>query len=272
MAGDWIKIEHWTPDKPEIFKMADNLGIDPDAVVGKLVRIWIWADQQTIDGNAASVTLSLLDRLSSVTGFGNAMIQSGWLSSSENGLKFVNFDRHNGETAKTRALTAKRVNRHRNSNASVTEEKRDCNASVTEPALPREEKRREEIILDNNNNNKRKPRLPKTGDPYSEIFLEFWKVFPASRRQKKPEAFRAWQKVMQSGADPVEIIQGASDYASSYLATKDQGKYCMGPEPFLNGHRWEDDRESWKKPKKPSRVPTLEELENYDPYADPDTL
>lgn len=56
MASSWIKVEVITPDKPEIFQIAEILNIDPDAVLGKLVRIWAWADQQTIDGNAGSVT------------------------------------------------------------------------------------------------------------------------------------------------------------------------------------------------------------------------
>ena len=38
MAGDWIKVEHTTPDKPEVVKLADMIGIDQDAVVGKLLR------------------------------------------------------------------------------------------------------------------------------------------------------------------------------------------------------------------------------------------
>lgn len=63
MASSWIKVEVITPDKPEIFQIAEILGIDPDAVLGKLVRIWAWADQQTIDGNAGSVTKGVLDRL-----------------------------------------------------------------------------------------------------------------------------------------------------------------------------------------------------------------
>lgn len=50
MASSWIKVEVITPDKPEIFQIAEILNIDPDAVLGKLVRIWAWADQQTIDG------------------------------------------------------------------------------------------------------------------------------------------------------------------------------------------------------------------------------
>jgi hypothetical protein len=140
MAGDWIKIETVTPDKPEVFTMADALGIDPDAVVGKLIRVWIWADQQTRDGNAPSVTLSLLNRISGVSGFADSMITVGWLRKTEAGIEFHNFERHNGETAKTRAMTAKRVQKHR---ADKTEEvKRKRNGDSVTEALP--EKRREE--------------------------------------------------------------------------------------------------------------------------------
>ena len=77
MAGDWIKIQHVTPDKPEVWQMAASLGIDADAVVGKLVRVWVWADQQSVDGtcHAASVTKALLDRMVSVAGFSIAWLQ-----------------------------------------------------------------------------------------------------------------------------------------------------------------------------------------------------
>jgi hypothetical protein len=122
--------------------MADSLGIDPDAVLGKLVRIWVWADQQTIDGNAGSVTLSLLDRLSGVTGFAKAMLRAGWLKQVDNGVQFVNFDRHNGETAKKRALTARRVDKHRASNATKPQTGAGCNAVSVTDTLP--EERREE--------------------------------------------------------------------------------------------------------------------------------
>ena len=74
MAGDWIKVECVTPDKPEVFQIAEDLGIDPEHAFGCLVIIWIWADLQTVDGNAkgngggngggngVSVTKTLLDR------------------------------------------------------------------------------------------------------------------------------------------------------------------------------------------------------------------
>ena len=143
MAGDWIKLQHVTADKPEVFLMADHLGIDPDAVLGKLCRIWIWADQQTTDGNAPSVTQSLLDRVAGVAGFADAMVSAGWLSRDEEGYHFPNFDRHNGQTSKARALTANRTATHRaKSNSDVTVGVRKCNAESVTGALP--EKRREE--------------------------------------------------------------------------------------------------------------------------------
>jgi hypothetical protein len=74
MAGDWIKIEHVTPDKPEVHRVAEILDIDPDAVVGKLVRLWVWADQQTIDGMAPIATPNLIDRVVNCSGFADALM------------------------------------------------------------------------------------------------------------------------------------------------------------------------------------------------------
>ena len=148
MAGDWIKVQTCTPDKPEVHLIAERLGIDPDAVTGKLIRIWCWADQQTADGNAASVTRSLLDRVSGVTGFADALVSVGWLEKTDGGFLFPNFDRHNGNSAKTRASVAKRVEKHRKTTESDSGTvKRKCNAETVTTALP--EKRREEKSINN---------------------------------------------------------------------------------------------------------------------------
>ena len=136
MAGDWLKVEVSTPDKPEIWLIAEELKIDPDAVVGKLLRVWAWFDQQTENGNAPIVTKRLLDRKVGVIGFCNSIIKAGWMEEG-NTLLLPNFDRHNGQTAKKRALTAKRVAKCKKTNA-------DGNAKVTQTPLPKEEKRREE--------------------------------------------------------------------------------------------------------------------------------
>lgn len=141
MAGDWIKMECSLPDKPETLAITAAMGWeDPDLTVGKLMRVFRWFDQQTVNGNAAGVTATLLDRVIGVTGFVQAMCGVGWIVVTDTGLFLHNFDRHNGETAKKRAQTAKRVANHR-SNANGNAEGNAV--SVTE-ALAREEKRREE--------------------------------------------------------------------------------------------------------------------------------
>lgn len=138
MAGEWLKFEKATPDKPEVFAIAARLDIDPDAVVGKLIRVWSWFDTHTVDGNGRGVTSALLDRIAGVTGFTRAMESEGWIAVNDAGVSLPNFERHTGETAKGRALGAKRAAEHRaKSNAPTVTE------SVT-AALPREEKSREE--------------------------------------------------------------------------------------------------------------------------------
>jgi hypothetical protein len=145
MAGDWIKLETATPDKPEIDQIADFLGIDHDAVLGKLVRLWIWADQQTVDGNALSVTKKMLGRITFAEDFADALISCGWLAGQDGQFTITNFEIHNGKSAKSRALTNRRVTNSRKCNAvSVTK--------TYQKALP--EKRREEksvITLTSNN-------------------------------------------------------------------------------------------------------------------------
>jgi hypothetical protein len=133
MAGDWIKVESVTPEKPEVDMMAEALKLPPDQIVGILIRIWIWADQQTITGNAPSVTKKTLNRHARVPGFATAMENAGWLVQTGHGITFPRFERHNGKTAKRRALTTKRVQTHRNESG---------NAPSVTGALP--EKRREE--------------------------------------------------------------------------------------------------------------------------------
>lgn len=147
MAGDWIKIECATPNKPEVFEIAEIIGIDPDEALGKLIRVWVWADEQTIDGNAASVTKALLNRVTGCAKFTDAMIHVGWLEEKDGKVSFTNFGRHNGKTAKTRALGRKRTDVHRSCNDSVTPDGKKRNALSVTKALP-EKRREEKRVLD----------------------------------------------------------------------------------------------------------------------------
>lgn len=188
MAGDWIKFEHATPDKPEVIQMATALRIDQDAVVGKLLRLWIWADQQTIDGNALSVTSSFVDRITFCPGFADVLRTVGWLEGRDGHLLIPNFERHNGQTAKQRANTAKRVKKSRKRNgATVTE-----SAPKALPEKRREEKRthtgvcvahaRDEEPPTDSEKLERPPDGPTDWGNEEALFIDLWNACPEGLR------------------------------------------------------------------------------------------
>ena len=113
MAGTWIKMRCDLASDPAVIGMAEKTGLAEDHVVGKLHRLWSWADAQTPDGNAPSVTPAWVDRYLGTEGFAAAMISVGWLCVRNNGIVFPNFDRHNSQTSKKRLLAAGRVARHK---------------------------------------------------------------------------------------------------------------------------------------------------------------
>jgi hypothetical protein len=119
MRRSWIKIETNTPDKPEVCIIASQLRMDSDAVMGKLVRLWAWAELNVSGNNDTSVTPEFLDKVVGKKGFSAALIKAGWLKEMEDRLEFPNFSRHNGREAKGRAQTALRVSRHRAQKAKV---------------------------------------------------------------------------------------------------------------------------------------------------------
>ncbi len=110
--SEWIKVEHFTPDKPEIGQMAELLDIDHDAVVGKVVRFWIWLDQQA-DRHAVSVTKKFVDRVTFCDGFADAMLAAGWLEGESGDFVIPNYDLHNGKSSKKRALSRRRSKDYR---------------------------------------------------------------------------------------------------------------------------------------------------------------
>lgn len=146
MAGDWIKIQCATPDKPEIYQLAEALDITPEHAFGCVACLWIWADQQLQDCNAHGVTQTLLDRKSGVIGMTQALLSVGWLqekcdeSGHRSGYVFVNFDRHNGKSAKKRAATNARVAKSRAKQQAFPEGSSGSSDAVTPTALPEKSK------------------------------------------------------------------------------------------------------------------------------------
>jgi hypothetical protein len=231
MAGDWLKFEKSTLDKPEVFEMAGILGIDPDAVVGKLLRVWNWFDDQSRDGHAPVTVLSLLDRYTGVTGFVSAMKSVGWMLE-ENGLLILpNFERHNGTPAKSRALAKTRKQKSRSCHA-------ECHApSVTKtgPEKRREEKSKEPPLSPKGEIDKKAGSIPT--NPQAIRIAELYRRRPTTPwSAKEIRAFRALGTIDPSDLDAV------CRYTESERSKGDEGCHRRDLLTFLNNFTGELDR------------------------------
>lgn len=133
MAGDWLKWTKGLPRKSEILMMASILNMESPALAGYVMTFFEWVDdnakidEKTCDAVVTldRITLVTLDRITGVTGLCAAMIEVGWAVHENGVFKLVNFGRHNGQTAKQRALTKKRMQRHRSVTEASPEKRRE---------------------------------------------------------------------------------------------------------------------------------------------------
>lgn len=142
MAGEWIKVEVSAPDKPEVLRIARILKIDRDSVFGKLVRLWTWFNRNSVDGVVDGVVSTDVDALVDHSGFAAACVAVGWLAVDTNRetVEIPNFARHNGESAKKRALKSERQAKWRGAQGKNVDGSVD--GAVSTSASTREEKRR----------------------------------------------------------------------------------------------------------------------------------
>ena len=142
---DWIKVQVTLPRCPKVMRLARLLGVTRHEALGMAVEWFCWLDGVTEDGRTG-LTAEQVDELfmcnaSSVTGCNalcDALVTIGWAEVDENGeVCAVDFEEHNGKSAKKRVQTAERVRKLRK------KEKQECNAASVTKTLP--DKIREDI-------------------------------------------------------------------------------------------------------------------------------
>lgn len=149
MAGDWIKMRSNLWDDPRVARLVDLTDSSEAAVIGGLYWLWATADQHTADGFMPGLSCRQIDRKTGVQGLGQALVDIGWIEADADGVSIVNFEDHNGASAKKRAQTAKRVANHRSGNASETPLNESSNAPSVTGALAREREEKEEELPPN---------------------------------------------------------------------------------------------------------------------------
>jgi hypothetical protein len=144
MAGDWIKMRGNLWDDPRVAKIVDMTDSSEAAVVGALYWLWSTADQHTEDGILPGLTLRSIDRKTGVKGFAEALCAIDWLADHPEGVRIVDFEKHNGTSAKKRCQTAKRVANFTAANAKQTPDIDETNADGVSCALAREREEKSE--------------------------------------------------------------------------------------------------------------------------------
>ena len=110
MAGDWIKFEVATLHKPEVTLAAEYLGISRRETLGILLDYWAWLDANARHAVVTHVSRKSLEAVLQCVGLAAVLELIGWVKFDDerHEMTVTNYDRHNGESAKTRALDAKR--------------------------------------------------------------------------------------------------------------------------------------------------------------------
>jgi hypothetical protein len=117
----WIKLKTDLFEDQNVLSLADFLKIPDAFVVGLLVRFWSWADKNTVDGKGIKVSDKRIDAIVGRKKFAAGLRHVGWLAGADGDLEIPNFERHNGASAKRRALGQRRNERYVR-DASVTDE------------------------------------------------------------------------------------------------------------------------------------------------------
>ena len=108
MAGHWIEWEKGLVRKPEVLRIARALQCTPQHAAACCMMVWEWAEDVTENGIIAGITAADVSFAAAVVGIGEAMVAAGWLLETGDGVVFPNWDRHNGEPSKRRAVDAQR--------------------------------------------------------------------------------------------------------------------------------------------------------------------
>jgi hypothetical protein len=178
MAGEWIKMRTNLWDDPRVSQLCDLTGASEAAIVGALYWLWSSADEHTEDGHMPGLSLAGIDRKTGIKGFGDGLVEIGWIEDSVGGITIKRFGEHNGTSAKRRCMEAQRKANDRKTSAFDADKEQTQDGQNPPNCGAREEKRREEL----------KPTTPdgvvagsgaaRPACPHQEIIAKYHELLP----------------------------------------------------------------------------------------------
>lgn len=278
MHSDWIKMRTDLYRDPKVIGMADHLMCEKSelsrhvnqfcqtgmsvtrnvtrcAVVGGLVAVWgVLRHRGTRVGADLLVPKcsdAVLDDISDIPGFGEAMCAVGWARETDDGVILPNFfgDFNSEPIRSTNAERQKRY-RERKRESDVT---RDVTRDATRDATVTGEKRerREEsntplppvgVVT--------KPKKPRDEHHH---FAAFWSAYP--RKTARPKAAESFARIAPDDATFAAMLAAIDRQRRSPDWCKDGGRFIPHPSTWLNQRRWEDQPPEIGKPSPSSSLP-----------------
>jgi hypothetical protein len=246
MANNWIKFVKSNVTDGRIRQTAKRCNAKTVTILGALVTLWSFADDH-LDNNGVLIgwTFEDFNDEVDVENFCQSLPDS-WIALSDQGfIQLPNYLEHNGETAKQRALSNKRVAKNRaqkKCNAKTVTGAKKVVTQKTRPEERREDKIREEEI-------KEKKKVKKASS-YSKGFLDFWEVYP--KKIGKGIAAKSYTSAVKRVSEEHDIPKAESENiiqdAIENFAVSDKGlgEFCPNPSTWLNQSRWDDDPIAWE--------------------------
>lgn len=133
----WIEVHDTLPDHPKVLRAAKALKLDSDALVGKLVRLWVWALGNREDGVLNDLDADRLDVIMQYKGKASALLEALVTNRLLDALPDEHYMIHDWDEhvmmlrdkrEEKRKQNAERVKRYRNAKKRMESE--NCNADV----------------------------------------------------------------------------------------------------------------------------------------------
>jgi len=214
---------------PAVVRIATGQKMDRFSVVGRLHKIWAWANEHLADGQDVPIDSEFLDALVECQGFSDSLRSVGWLSGRDGSLCFPSFERHNGASAKARALDASRKKQTRE----TSEKCPDSNRTKLGPDKNRIDKK------SNTKNTKKKNETPHG-------FETWWGLYPKKVAKGHAEAAykNAISEIQGSQSLSAEDAQAKLVELTSQRIPTGDVQYMPHPATWLNAKRYLDEVES----------------------------
>lgn len=189
MSDDWIKLRVSLQSHPKVVRILSATTADKFRVIGGLHAVWCVFDAHSEHGKLVGYTPELMDHIIGWPGFSQAMIDVGWLDfDGDRTLYAVDFETHNGKSAKRRAEDQRRK---RNSRKALEEVEKTCPQSVRDMSKKSvtRERERERVLPPNplKGEQGEKRKSAEKWEPLPNLNQAAWSEFEQHRREiRKP--------------------------------------------------------------------------------------